>query len=226
MQKAETLLPARSWSRASDCSCPSSLRLLPATCWIVDSTKLLRAYRSDTHPCSRTLPYHAHTFSSFLSHQACPSALCRALSRLSSECSLDPSFSACVQYTTGPAAPNCDCLPESASFRPRRICPAEAVARTPPHLDGGRALYRDDCFQGAPTALVTASISDEAARNCEQCCSRWALLYRTYTRKSQCQPNSIDPVSLLDPRLPITAPPVRHSRHPGCARRSIRASPG
>jgi hypothetical protein len=50
-----------------------------------------------------------------------------------------------------------DLLPKAA------ILPVPWTQKSPPHLDGGRALYHNAFYQSVSAALVTASIADEAA---------------------------------------------------------------
>jgi hypothetical protein len=60
-----------------------------------------------------------------------------------------------------PAKP-CQFLPARKAHGPR--C---SEKEHPPHLDGGRALYHDDCYQGAPATLVTTSILAELQRTAD-----------------------------------------------------------
>lgn len=87
------------------------------------------------------------------------------------------------QSTMNLSAPICGFLPEAASFCPRSVgtAPAEPKEKRPPHLYGGRALYHNDCYQGTPATLVTASIFAEVAGNCQQRCSISFALYHRRT---------------------------------------------
>jgi hypothetical protein len=108
--------------------------------------------------------------------------------------------------------------PAATSAERRDIYCAESVmdltdTQRPPGPNSGWALCHDDCYQGAPATLVTTSILAEvqgtAGSDVQGCLYCIRITYR-----SQHVSNSLDPVLLPGPRVPTSAPPVRHADTP------------